>query len=48
MAVLIRYRGSSGMDRSSFLAMAWKLFHKAIILLGSVGVSTVTESRATV
>ena len=36
------------MDRPCFSAMAWKLFHSAIILLGRVGVSTVTESRATV
>src|SRR5574340_267452 len=48
LLVLIRYSGSWGIAAFSFAASAWKLFQIAIILLGWVGVSSLTADSASV
>src|SRR3989344_5905367 len=45
---LSRYSGSGGAVRLSLAARAWKLFHSAIILVGTQGVSSVTSASGTV
>src|SRR5450759_4084852 len=48
LLVLTRYSGSLGIAAFSFAASAWKLFQTASILVGWVGVSSLTADNASV
>src|SRR5665213_1740580 len=45
---LIKYKGWAGAGLPIFAASAWKLFHRATILLGTHGASTLSVSAARV